>query len=68
MKFFRRKQKKKKLSKEQQLIEKEFNEGKIILPTEPKDYADLKDFRKNTLHLPEVQKKLDEMEVEYGLK
>lgn len=48
--------------------EQEFEKGNIVLPTDLRDYANYKEFKKNTSHLPRIQQRLKQIEVHNGIK
>ena len=53
---------KKKKEKELELIESLFEEGKIILPTDIRDYIDLEEFKEKTKDIPSLKEKLNVIE------
>jgi len=54
-----------KKKKELKKIEEELEKGKIILPTDLKDYVDLAEFKEKTSHISSIYDQLKEIEVEY---
>jgi hypothetical protein len=48
-----------KVDKEQEFIEKEFENGNIVIPTDSRDYVDLEEFKRKTNHIPHIQDKLN---------
>lgn len=56
---------KKDKSKEQEKIDKEFEDGKILLPIDKRDFEDLDEFKKNTSHIKSVKNQLDSIENDF---
>ena len=62
MKIFPLKFLSKKKDKEMDFIEKELKKGKVILPTDLRDYEDLEDFKLHTKEIDLIKNRLVEIE------
>ena len=56
---------KKDKSKDQENIDKEFEEGNIILPIDKKDFENLDEFKEKTSHIKSVKKELDNIDKDF---
>ena len=59
------KSKKSAIKKGEELIEKEFEEGKIILPIDKRDFENFKDFKKKTSHIPDISGKIETIKEDF---
>ena len=55
----------KKVDPELEEAEKEFEEGKILLPVDKRDFEDLEDFKEKTKHIPKIKEKLDTLDKDF---
>ncbi len=62
--FALKKHKKKKKIDEDNLL-KEFEEGKIILPIDKRDFKDFKDFKEKTKHIESVKDKFETIDTDF---
>lgn len=54
--------------KERKFIEDEFNNERIILPTDVRDYVDIEEFEQKTKSLPAIQKQIEDIKEEVRAK
>lgn len=59
--LFKKKNKFKKLSKKDKEIEKYFNEGSIVLPTDIRDYENIELFKEKVKNIPSIYNRLKEL-------
>lgn len=57
---------KKNKKKLQDDIQREFDEGKILLPIDKRDFENLNEFKENTSHIKSVQEKLDSIDEDFS--
>lgn len=71
MRLFKKKEKVKKekpikviglKKKERKFIENEFNNGKIVLPTDVRDYVDINEFKEKTKNISTIQEQIEDIE------
>lgn len=56
---------KKDKSKDQEKIDKQFEDGKILLPIDKRDFEDLDEFKEKTSHIKSVKKQLDNIDNDF---
>ncbi len=64
IKFALKKLKKQKIHSNNDMveIEKEFEEGNILMPVDKRDFEDIEEFKKHTSQLPEISEQLEDLD------